>query len=490
MSNEAGITRGQFFRRSAATGLIAAGTFGPRWVESALAAEPAETPKVYDFVSRPDLRPPMLKVTTRREGRNAGHLFMAPNSGPGQRGSLIIDDAGHPIWFRNSKPVVAMNFRPAIYKGKPVLSWWEGKTTHGLGNGTHIIMDDTYREIARVPAGNGRPSDLHEFIITDRGTALTTAWERVSMDLSSRGGASNGVVVGGIVQELELPSGRVLFEWHSLDHVSLDESHAGVSTHAAYDYFHVNSVEFDHDGNLIVSARNTWGIYKIDRGSGEVMWRLGGKKSDFTMGPDTVFAWQHDARRHGGSEYLISLFDDGAAPQVQPYSKALILNLDMKRMHASVHRKYIHSPHLLAHALGSVQVFPDSNVLVGWGTTPYVTEYTPDGHVVFDAHLPYGGENYRTLRVPWVGRPTQPPTAVYRHAAGSRSVYVSWNGATEVKTWRLDTGAKPGALSDGPKAPRVSFETELPVPSGAKYATAVALDKDGKELGRSQVIRV
>jgi hypothetical protein len=415
---------------------------------------------------------------------------MAPNSGPGQRGPLIVDDHGQPIWFRNSRPVVAMNFRPAVYKGKPVLSWWEGKTTHGLGDGTHIILDDTYREIARVPAGGGRPSDLHEFIVTDRGTALVTAWERVSTDLSSRGGPSNGIVVNGIVQELELPTGRVLFEWKSLDHVSLDESHVGVGGHGAWDYFHTNSIELDHDGNYLVSARNTWAVYKIDAGSGEIIWRLGGKQSDFAMGPDTAFAWQHDARRHGGSDYLISLFDDGAAPQVQPYSKGLILELDEQRMRATVHRKYIHRPHLLAQALGSVQVFPNSGVLVGWGTAPYVTEYASNGDVVFDAHLPHGGENYRTLRHPWVGRPAESPTPVYKYMDGHGLVYASWNGATEVTHWRLETGTLAGALAPASTVPRSGFETQLPVPAGAKVAVAAALDRHGKELGRSQPIRV
>ena len=227
---------------------------------------------------------------------------------------------------------------------------------------------------------------------------------------------------------------------------------------AAYDYFHVNSVELDRDGNFLVSSRNTWTIYKIDRGSGEIMWRLGGKNSDFAMGPGTGFAWQHDARRHGGSEYLVSLFDDGSAPQVQPYSKGLILALDLKRMQATAHRKYIHAPHLLAHALGNVQVMPNNNVLVGWGTSPYITEYDAKGGVVFDAHLPYGGENYRVLREPWVGRPAEPPAAVYRYVKGQGSIYASWNGATEVASWRLDTGATARSMANGGKTLRSGFE--------------------------------
>ena len=487
------LTRDAFIRRGAAAGLVVAGALTPRWTHDALAAvQAAEPTRVHTYVTRPDLRPPILSVVRSSADASDGHLFMAPNSGPGQRGPLILDETGEPVWVRNSRPVVAMNFRPGIYKGKPVLSWWEGKTTAGLGDGTHIIVDDTYREIARIPAGGGRPSDLHEFILTERGTALVTSWERVFTNLSGIGGQAQGVVVNAIVQELELPSGRVLFEWKSLDHVPIGESHAGISNRAAYDYFHVNSVELDRDGNYLVSGRNTWCVYKIHHGTGEIMWRLGGRESDFTFGTDAGFAWQHDARRHGGSDYLVSLFDDGSIPGIlsQPYSKGLVLALDFRRKHASAYRKYIHTPHVVAHSLGSVQMLPNGNVFVGWGSSPFVTEYTRNGHVVFDAHLPHGGENYRALRQTWVGRPATPPDLVYRRTEGHPTVYASWNGATEVASWLLHSGPKGSAPTAGARTPRSGFETAIAVPTGHKLAFAAALDRYGKELGRSKVIKV
>jgi len=484
-------TRGEFVRRAAASGVAVAGALAPRWVGEAFAALDTERSNVHTFVTRPDLRPPVLTVLQRHEGRSAGHLFLAPNSGPGDRGGLIADDAGSPIWFRDSRPVVAMNFRAGVYRGKPVLTWWEGRTARGLGDGTHFIMDDAYRIVARVPAGAGRPSDLHEFVLTDRGTALVTAWETRTMDLRRVGGEANGQVVGGVVQELALPSGRVLFEWRSLDHVDVAESHQGMPSKAAFDYFHVNSVELDRDGHYLVSARNTWAIYKIHSGTGEVMWRLGGKKSDFAMGPGTVFAWQHDARRHGGSEYLLSLFDDGAGPPaVQPQSKAMILALDLKRMRATLHRKYTHYPNVLAHALGSVQVLPNSNVLVGWGTAPYITEYSPKGKVLFDAKLPPGGENYRVLRLPWAGRPADPPDVALVGTVARPRVYASWNGSTELRTWRLEAGARAASLEDAGRYDRDGFETEIVAPAGTRFARVTAIDGKGKPLHRSRTARL
>jgi hypothetical protein len=483
------MTRRDLVRRGAATGIGLA--LGPALADTALGALDAEIRGVHRFVSRPDLRPPVLEILHRKPGTAQGHLLLAPLSGPGQRGALIMDDRGDPLWFRGSQPVVALNLRAGFYRGRPVLSWWEGKTEHGLGEGTHIVVDRSYREVARIPAGGGRATDLHEFVLTDRGTALVTAWESIPMNLTGIGGLANGTVVGGIVQELELPSGRVLFEWRSIDHVPIGESYTGITTRAAYDYFHVNSVALDRDGNYLVSARNTWTIYKIHRGSGEVMWRLGGKRSDFHMGPGTRFAWQHDARRHGvGGEYHLSLFDDGAAPAVQPQSKAMILALDVNRMRATLHRKYTHRPSVLAHALGSTQVLPNGNVLVGWGTAPYLTEYGKHGEVLLDAKLPRGGQNYRVLRMPWVGHPTEKPALAARRTAGRRLLYASWNGATEVASWRIDSGSSRAALAHAGTYPRTAFETRIVAEGDVRYARATAVDAKGKPLGVSPIVRV
>jgi Arylsulfotransferase (ASST) len=480
------LTRDAFLRRSAAGALALGGAFATRFAGDAFAlpAAAASPANVLRFRSRLDIVTPYVNVRQKHAGRSAGHIFLAPNSGPGHRGPLIIDDDADPVWFHNTRPVVAMNFRAAVFRGKPVLTWWEGKSINGLGHGTHVVVDDAYRELMRVPAGNGRPSDLHEFIITERGTALVTAWEKSVADLTAVGGPASGPVIGGVVQELELPSGRVLFEWRSLDHVAIGESFQKWTSTGAYDYFHVNSIELDRDGNLLVSARNTWAIYKLDRGSGDVIWRLGGKQSDFQMGPGTAFAWQHDARRHGGSEYLVSVFDDGAAPAVQPQSKGLILKLDQTARRATLHRHYAHYPNVLAHALGSVQVVPNSNVVVGWGTAPFITEFRSDGKVLWDAQLPEGAESYRALRLPWVGRPARRPDAIVEFVKGRHNIYVSWNGATELAHWRL-ASAKETTVH-----PRTGFETEIVAPVGVKTVALTPLDAGGAPLHPALELKV
>jgi hypothetical protein len=453
----------------------------------AAGATPRSSNDVWRFRSRPDLRPPRLAILREAARTTNDYLFLAPSSGAGQRGALILDGRGDVVWFHSTTPLTAMNFRTALFKGEPVLTWWEGKAERGLGRGFYVIMDSTYRVIARLPA-RGRRFDLHEFMLTQRGTALVTSHVIRPANLSFVGGPSRGKVIGSVVQEIAIPSARVLFEWRSLDHVAIEESYAAYTGHA-YDYFHVNSVDLDADGNLLVSARNTWTVYKVQRKTGKVLWRLGGKRSDFRMGPGTTFAWQHDARHHDEGR-LISIFDNSAAPPVAPQSRALVIALDRRARYAKLVREYAHPRRLLAPFMGNAQLLNNGNVVIGWGALPYITEFHHGGGVRFDARLPAGGMNYRAFRLPWLGRPHEPPRLVSHRAGRQRRLYVSWNGATEVAAWRLEAGPGPNDLQAVLTKPRKAFETSLPVPPRHRFAVAVALDGQGRDLYRSKPLRL
>src|SRR5919202_5873906 len=274
----------------------------------ALRPVPPVMPKgVGAFRSRPDIAPAAAEVTQRAHGTAPGYLFVGLKEGVGEHGPMILDDRGQLVWF--AKYTSARDFRVQRYRGRPVLTWWEGWVVVGHGVGEYVVFDDSYREIARVRAGDGYRGDLHEFLITPEDTALLTVYAPVRTDLSSIGGPQDGAVWDGIAQEVNIETGEVLFEWHSLDHVGLEESYVNPLANPAYvyDYFHINSIDVDNDANLLVSARNTWTVYKIDRKTGEILWRLGGKRSDFEMGEGTRTAYQHDARRH--EDGTISVFD-------------------------------------------------------------------------------------------------------------------------------------------------------------------------------------
>jgi Arylsulfotransferase (ASST) len=488
-----GLTRAEFVKRAVGGGaglLLGGGAAGAYGLVAAPDANAAAAPGgVQVFKSEPKLRPPQITILRRPPvDRTESYIFIAPSSGPGQRGALIFDDDGEVVWFHPSTPKTTMNFRTALYKEQPVLTWWEGKSSNGLGVGEYVIFDNSYREIARFEAGDHRIADLHEFLITGHNTALVTSYETRIADLSGVGGPTSAPVVGGIVQEIEIPSARVLFEWKSLDHVPIEETHA-IMNSGAFDYFHLNSIDIDGDGNLLVSARNTWAVYKIGRKTGEVIWRLGGKKSDFTMGKGTTFAWQHDARHHKGGTQ-ITVFDDGGAPTVQPQSRALLISLDTNRRTATLVQDYSHHPgRLTAHFMGNAQALDNGDVVVGWGSEPYITEFAPGGGIRFEAKLPHGGQNYRAFRLPWTGHPSARPKLALRRSGGIIYAYASWNGATEVASWRLLAGNTPTRLTAAATKPKTGFETTLTLVQGYRYFAVAALDRHGEELGRSIALR-
>jgi hypothetical protein len=484
------LSRRQFVRRLGIGGLgLAVGGGGVYELVRRVGVSSASTSTVHEYVSRPDLVPPIVQILTAANGTAPGYVFVAPSSGPGQRGVMILDSSGDVVWFHSTAPQTAMDFRAAIYKGKPVLTWWESMSGGGLGNGRHVIFDTTYKQIASFPAGGGRPADLHEFRITDRNTALVTALETRRKDIRALGGSRRGLVLGGVAQELEIPSARVLWEWRSLDHVAIGDTHASKIGYP-WDYFHINAIDVADDGHYLISGRNVWGVFKVSRDTGKIMWRLGGKRSDFTLGKGARFAFQHDARHAGAN--LVSVFDNGGAEntQVESQSRGLQLRLDMKTMHATVDRQWLHHPSVYGRVMGNVQLLPNGNRMIGWGADPHFTEFGPDGSVHWDATLPHGGESYRAFRSPWSGKPVETPRAAVGPSEDGKALWASWNGATEVAAWRLLTGPSSGALAEARTVSRQGFETALRLPDHAAYAAAVALDANGAELARSAAIAV
>src|SRR5918999_6027767 len=343
---------------------------------------PGRPEQTWSFRSRPDLSPPAVELTARAHSTAPGYIFVAPEGkgGAGQGGSMILDDSGHLVWFRPPQGTRrrAMDLKVQTYRGKPVLTCVETP-------GEYVIFDGSYREIARFRAGNGYLGDHHEFLISPQDTALITIYNPVPRDLSPLGGPKDGRVWEGIVQELDIESGEVLFEWRSFEHVGLEETYATLRQDGrpGFDYFHINSIDVDHDSNLLISARETFAVYKIDRTSGEVIWRLGGKKSDFEMGPGTRFAYQHDARRQ--PDGTLTIFDNGGMHKDEQ-SRSLVLELDEGEMTVSLVRKYAFPQGQFAATQGNMQTLPKGNVFVGWGSEPLFSEFSSNGELLFSAN--------------------------------------------------------------------------------------------------------
>jgi Arylsulfotransferase (ASST) len=437
---------------------------------------------VQRFQSRPDLEPPSITVTKDTAPASDGDIFVAPRDGPLQNGPLILDPHGKVVWFLPypvTEKLAITNFRVQNVFGQPVLTWWAGNTDAGYGRGEGFIYNSNYQQIATVHAANGLDEDSHEFLVTPQGDAYITAAWPVHLPGVKRG------TVDAVVQEIDITTGLVLFEWHSLDHIPLSASYIKVPPKGLYDPFHLNSVAVDGNGNLVLSMRNTSALYDIDHQSGDVLWSLGGKTSTFKMGKGTSTWGQHDAVvQPDGS---LTIFDDGAGPpKVHPYSRGIRERVDIAHKTATLVKEYDHAPEISTDFEGSMQALPGGDVFLGWGELPNFSQDTASGKQDFDAHFTVPTASYRAYRFPWIGQPPGIPSlADEPGSTGVVNLYASWNGATGVTAWRVLGGASPGALKPLGTVPKGAFETRIPVHSNEPYFMVQALGPSGRVLATS-----
>jgi outer membrane protein assembly factor BamB len=353
--------------------------------------------------------PPPITVLTSGVDNGSGDIFLEPRGGNYASGPEIVTSAGKVVWFHPlSAGDFVTDFRTQTYLGKPVLTWYQ----YSVGGG--VIYNDHFRQIATVRAGNGYAIDEHEFLITPWNTALILAYGVTTANLTSIGGAADQQVFVNVVQEIDIKTGKVLFQWNANDNVPYSDSHAPLPTAASqpWDWFHINAVHLDVDGNLLVSSRHTWTVYKVNRHTGQLIWELGGKQSSFTLkaapgqvldGAREIFAWQHDPEGLGNGLYTV--FDNEAGLPGQalqlPYSRAVTVHLDL-RTHVATLVKSDNQPEgLVVPYGGNAQTTRNGGLFVSWDAQPYISEFSPSGTLLFNAEFPSGVTCYRAYRLPW-----------------------------------------------------------------------------------------
>lgn len=484
----------------------------------------------WQYRSRPDLSPPQLNITIPAKGTSPGYLFIAPFSGFPQVGNLfgprqaapyIFKDDGELVWSGFSYfSIWATNFQAGTVNGEDVLFSFEGSHNPGYGHGHgHITFLDKHYETTReLRAGNHKIIDKHEFHIVDGKTGLVQIYQPVPYDLTPYGATKKQQwIVNAIFQELDIQTGEVLFEWSSLDHVSPYESvlpvtegqaGSGFNSSDAWDYFHINSVDKDAEGNYLISARDAAAIYKVDGKSGDVIWKLGGlpgiTTSDFKSDKNLTFSFQHHARflhtSEDGTRQVFSLFDNSAhgsedknGKQVH-YSDASsgkIVEVDTASKRAKLLFNGVAPYDLLAKSQGSTQVLPNGNVLVNWGSSGAVTEYDPNETPIFHAFVDSGlladhTENYRAFKFNWTGIPNESIAVAFHTTDEGSKVYVSWNGDTRTTQWKLFEVSPNDDKTKISANTRDGFETVIHLAGGIQDPIVVqAFDKDGTFLGES-----
>ena len=506
--------------------LAAAAACGVGLVVAVGSAQAAKTPigayttrGAWSFVSAPSLHPPKLLVDARAASKSLapGDFLLAnfpdvaaPGPMTGEGGPLIVGSRLQPVWFRPvGTGVVSADLQQEDYLGKPVLVWWQGiiTATGATESGEVAAVDQHYRTIATLRARRPWVISLHDATISGADMWVTVYRDVPGQNLAAYGGPAKGTVFDAGVQEYNLKTGALLYTWDALNpggapNVPLSDSEQPVSTRkatgGAWDAYHVDSVQVLTGNQILVSMRNTWAAYLIDVATGKIVWTLGGKPSmdSFTFASNARFSWQHDVELLAGNE--VTLFNDNCCRVVANNevahpngpSQGMVLRLDTATHTVSLVASYPHRPARESDFLGSMQLLPNANALVGWGSLPYLSEFAGSGKLLLDATFPGKDQSYRALYTPsWQAIPYYPPSVAARSSHGRTTVYASWNGATGVSAWEVLAGAKAAHLKRVAIAPDRSFETAITLTSGGYKAFRVeALDAKHHVIGSSRVV--
>lgn len=454
------------------------------------------------FVSEPGIAPPKIAIT-KPDPALKGDIFLDPLPAPiihpggkkllefervGPDGLMILNPAGQMLWWRELAPGYAAGaLELTTYEGKPALDWWQGQVTEAAnGEGEGIIVNGAYEQVATVKAGNGYSSDIHEFEVTPQGTAYIDAYTPVCLPVCSE---ANPPVQDGVIQEIDIRTGLVMWEWHAFAEVPTSDSEV-VPASGVFDAYHLNSIQPLGENKLLVSMRDTSAIYEIDQSTGAILWTLGGKKNQFKLGTVAQFYFQHDVRLEGNR---LTLFDNESGPPFHGFSRGLLLRLNVAAKKANLVRTYTRPEGTIAGSEGSVQTLRHNDVMVGYGATRYLAEFskapegsTQKGTELFEAQLPLGDGTYRVLRFPWSATPkTLPAIAAVRESPSAVNVYASWNGATTVASWQVLGGTSPASLSPVASAAWAGFETEISAPGADTVFEVRALGAKGAVLATS-----
>jgi EmrB/QacA subfamily drug resistance transporter len=461
------------------------------------------TSGTYSFVTAPALHPPIL----HRSGPGAagdlapGYIFTTNfydlNYPPliGQSGPMILDDKLQPVWFHPvPEKLVASNLSLESYEGKPALAWWQGvvTSTGSTESGEDVVVNQHYQTVARIRGKDGWKLTLHAIDISGE-DVWVTANKNIAKNLSNYGGAYNGALIDSAVQEYNLKTGKLLLTWDALEHIPLGDSRSTVPTNGfPWDAYHVNAIDLTSNGSFLVSMRNTWAAYMVNIQTGQIEWTLGGRHSSFKFGRGAEFQWQHDVVLAADS--TITVFDDhccqltggGTSVPATGPSRGLVLELNQGTHVATLAAQYGNREGFKSEYMGDTQPLANSNTFVGWGSAPYFTEYSAAGKLLLEAEFPGHDLSYRTMVEPWAGMPLSTPAGAARSSAGKTTVYASWNGATQVVSWRVLAAAGAGKLTAVATSAKSGFETDVAVPAGYSSFQLQALDAGGHVIGTSQ----
>ncbi len=358
---------------------------------------PADFPK-FTVTKVNDPSPGYFFMTTSDDVAGVGHFF------------YMIDNAGKVIKYQR-RPGHVYDFK---VQPNGLLTYADPFSDWGYAGGSRCVqrvVDTSFAAVDSFRAGNGYDADTHEFQMLANGHVVLHAYDIQYMDLSKiiPGGNANAIIVGSIIQELDLQK-NVVFQWRSWDHIAVPETYMN-QTAAAFDYIHVNAYDMDADGNFLFAFRNTCEVVKVNRVTGEFMWRMGGKNNQFTFfgeneaNKPAYFTFAHGFKRLPNGNFL--MFDNGNL-HVPMVSRVVEYKIDQVNKTATQVWQYHHMPEVYAPTRGSVQRLPNGNTVIGWGSASFVgvgktmiTELSPKDSILFEMESLDKMPSYRALKYVW-----------------------------------------------------------------------------------------
>lgn len=469
--------------------------------EKLLGAEGEKPEYLEHFKTEPGLLPPKVQINLADPSLE-GDFFLDPLPAPtihvgakeiefepvGPNGLMLLNPEGKLLWWHQMPHGnVATNLEKVTYEGQPSIAWWQGVVTEtAFGEGEGIIANSSYEPVAHIKAGNGQQADIHELYITPGGQAWIIAVESICKPMCDE---THLPVLDSTMQEIDIHTGLVMWEWNAEGHIAESETEVEPAN-GVFDPFHLNSIQPLPGNRVLISMRDTSGVYLLNQETGGTIWEIAGKKTSFVRGKYAKFYFQHDAELEGPNLTRLSVFADEAGPPAHGFSRGLLLKVGGGKV--TVVHQYLRPTVTVAPAEGSTQVLKKGNVIVGYGATPYFSEFAKGGEPVkkgkmlFDAQLPKGDGNYRVFRFNWEGKPnTTPKLVAERESLSEVALYASWNGATQVANWKVLAGESAESLSPAGTFPWSGFETKMNVSSTDSVFEVQALDKAGHVLASS-----
>ena len=428
---------------------------------------------------------PIIDVPVNTGNTASGKLFF----GVRNKYYIIMENDGTPYYFMKiSDFIVDFNVQQDTLLSRGV----DRGGFDATGKHYFILMDNKYNEIDTFTVGNGYYTDHHDFRLLDNGHALMICRDYQQLDLTDSipDGGSNVTVIGNHIQELDAEK-NVVFEWRSWDHLTIaDAVHENLYT-GVIDYAHINSVSLDFDGNILISCRNLSQCIKIDRETGEIIWRLGGVKNDFDFinDPDQN-SYQHMFRAVPGIPNNYTLFDNGNYHEPR-YSRGVEYSLDTVSMTAEMVWQYRGTPDFAADWLGGTMRLPNGNTIINWGNTPnpLASEVTPDGTLVYEAYMPEINHSYRTYRHEWTGVSDEP--FLYCEVENNTVIMVfNKFGDTHVDYYKIYGGESPDEMELMGTTPETRYDIPGLTDNTTYYFRVTAVNKDGIESPPSEIFEV